>query len=299
MPRSSRRRNANDGSGARRRGTLWVPVGMAAAVGLGLRERGARPPRARSSLRSATRSSPSWCSASRSSSRPIFWLVDQLGIDPEGARRVLDRVSDSAARARGRAAEQVGEPSLVGRVLGLALFVLAIWSVIRVMRRLRPEPVDIGSRDVAARRHRHARNAVVSDRRARRRGGPTGTAGGSRPPVVRRGRSRPSSGAVWARRPPGRRRNSCPKWRWRTRRARRTSTHSRAPTRTSVTDRRTSTERRFANWTSTVERSSPRSDVARRRRATASDRPIADRHPGRRDHPVLPRAGICPVTVVP
>ena len=73
--------------------------------------------------------------------RPILWLVDKLGIDPEGARRVLDRVGRSASQARDRAVDRVGQPSLLGRLLGLALFVLVVWSLIRFMRRLTPESV--------------------------------------------------------------------------------------------------------------------------------------------------------------
>ena len=123
------------------RGTLWVPVAMAAAVGLGLRNGvldhvGSFLAPAGNALVSLL------VFVFEQLSRPIFWLVDKLGIDPEGARRVLDQVSRSAARARGRAAEQVGHPSLIGRVLGLALFALAVWSVIRFMRRLTPEPVE-------------------------------------------------------------------------------------------------------------------------------------------------------------
>jgi hypothetical protein len=73
--------------------------------------------------------------------RPIFWVVDALGIDPDGARRVLDRAARSASSARDRAFDRVGQPSVLGRVLGLALFVAVVWWLIRLMRRLRPEPV--------------------------------------------------------------------------------------------------------------------------------------------------------------
>jgi hypothetical protein len=120
---------------------LWVPVAMAAAVGLGLRNGvldhiGSFLAPVGNALVSLL------VFAFAQLSRPIFWLVDKLGIDPEGVRRLLDRVQGSASRARGRAAEHVGQPSLLGRVLGLALFVLAVWSVIRLMRRLTPEPVE-------------------------------------------------------------------------------------------------------------------------------------------------------------
>ncbi len=122
-------------------GTLWLPVAMAVAVGLGLRDGvldhlGSFLAPIGNALVSVL------VFVFAQLARPIFWLVDKLGIDPEGARRVLDRVGASAASARGRAAERVGEPSLIGRVLGLALFVLAVWCVIRFMRRLTPEAVE-------------------------------------------------------------------------------------------------------------------------------------------------------------
>jgi hypothetical protein len=120
---------------------LWVPVAMAATVALGLRDGvldhlGSVLAPIGNALVSVV------VFVFAQLARPIFWLVDKLGIDPEGARRVLDRVGESAANARGRAAEQVGQPSLIGRVLGLGLFVLAAWSVIRLMRRLTPESVE-------------------------------------------------------------------------------------------------------------------------------------------------------------
>jgi hypothetical protein len=121
-------------------GTLWVPVAMAAAVGLGLRNGvldhlGSFLAPVGNALVSLL------VFAFAQLSRPFFWLVDKLGIDPEGARRAIDRIGQSAARARERAADQVGQQSLLGRVLGLALFALAVWALIRLMRRLRPEAV--------------------------------------------------------------------------------------------------------------------------------------------------------------
>ncbi len=109
----------------------------------------ARPARTACSITSgrswhrwATRSCPLFVFVFEQLARPIFWLVDKLGIDPEGARRVLERAQRSAAHAGGRAADRVGQPSLLGRMLGLALFVLAVWGVIRFMRRLTPESVE-------------------------------------------------------------------------------------------------------------------------------------------------------------
>ena len=122
-------------------GALWVPVAMLAAVGLGLRN-GALDHLGSflAPIGNALVSVLVFTFAQLS--RPIFWLVDKLGIDPNGARRVLARAQASATRARGRALDQVGHPSLVGRVLGLALFLLAVWGVIRFMRRLTPESLE-------------------------------------------------------------------------------------------------------------------------------------------------------------
>jgi Domain of unknown function (DUF4129) len=122
-------------------GTLWVPVAMAAAVGLGLRN-GALDHLGSflAPIGNALVSLVVFAFAQLS--RPFFWLADKLGIDPEGARRVLDNARESTTRARERAAEQVGHPSLVGRVLGLALFVFAVWSVVRFIRHLTPEALE-------------------------------------------------------------------------------------------------------------------------------------------------------------
>ena len=82
--------------------------------------------------------------------RPIFWLVDRLGIDPEAVRRAFARLQANAARARHRTAEHAGGPSFLGRMLGLALFVAAAWALIRFLRRLRPETVTAGRRSSQA-----------------------------------------------------------------------------------------------------------------------------------------------------
>ncbi len=71
--------------------------------------------------------------------RPVFWLVDRLGIDPEGARRVFARIQANARHAGVKARQQVGHPTLLGRLIGLALFGLLIWGLVRLIRRLRPE----------------------------------------------------------------------------------------------------------------------------------------------------------------
>jgi len=83
--------------------------------------------------------------------RPVFWLVDQMGIDPEGVRRLFSRIQSSADQAGDEARRRIGQPSLLGRLIGLALFVGIVWVAIRVMRELRsgptaPLPLAAGSR---------------------------------------------------------------------------------------------------------------------------------------------------------
>ena len=119
-------------------GTTWIPVAMVTAVVLGVR--GGALDHLGSFLAPVGNILVSLIVFVFSQlSRPIFWLVDRLGIDPEGVRRVFARIQANADRARHRAAQQVGHPSLLGRMLGLTLFVLAVWGLIRFMRRLRPE----------------------------------------------------------------------------------------------------------------------------------------------------------------
>jgi hypothetical protein len=120
--------------------TLWIPVAMAVAVGLGLRN-GVLDHLGSLLAPVGNAVVAVLVFVFTQLARPILWLVDKLGIDPEGARRVLDRVGRSASQARDRAVDRVGQPSLLGRLLGLALLVLVVWSLIRFMRRLTPESV--------------------------------------------------------------------------------------------------------------------------------------------------------------
>jgi len=120
--------------------TLWIPVAMAVAVVLGLRN-GVLDHLGSLLAPFGNAVVAVLVFVFTQLARPFLWLVDKLGIDPEGARRVLDRVGRSASQARDRAVDRVGQPSLIGRLLGLALVVLVIWSLIRTMRRLTPEPV--------------------------------------------------------------------------------------------------------------------------------------------------------------
>ncbi|HEX6230858.1 MAG TPA: DUF4129 domain-containing protein [Actinomycetota bacterium] len=70
--------------------------------------------------------------------RPVFWLVDRLGIDPEAFRRFLE---DLRERGLARRAEEELErpgPSLWQRVLAFLAFAGAAYALYRVLRRFRP-----------------------------------------------------------------------------------------------------------------------------------------------------------------
>ncbi len=126
-------------------GTAWIPVAMLTSVVLGVR--GGVLDHLGSFLAPVGNVLVSLIVFVFSQlSRPIFWLVDRLGIDPEGVRRVFARIQANADGARRRAAQQVGHPSLLGRMLGLTLFVLATWGLIRFMRRITPETRGEGRR---------------------------------------------------------------------------------------------------------------------------------------------------------
>lgn len=125
--------------------TAWIPVAMVTAVVLGVR--GGALDHLGSYLAPVGNVLVSLIVFVFSQlSRPIFWLVDRLGIDPEGVRRVFARIQANADRARHRATQEVGHPSLFGRMVGLALFVLAAWGLIRFLRRLRPGTKGEGRR---------------------------------------------------------------------------------------------------------------------------------------------------------
>lgn len=70
--------------------------------------------------------------------RPIFWLVDQLHIDPRGVREFLESLRIRASRA----AHQSLAPSpysFIQRILGLLAFAGVVYMLFRVIRRFRPE----------------------------------------------------------------------------------------------------------------------------------------------------------------
>ena len=83
--------------------TLWIPVAMAVAVGLGLRN-GVLDHLGSLLAPIGNAVVAVLVFVFTQLARPILWLVDKLGIDPEGARRVLDRVGrERLAGARSRA----------------------------------------------------------------------------------------------------------------------------------------------------------------------------------------------------
>ncbi len=70
--------------------------------------------------------------------RPVFWLVDRLGIDPGGVREFFRRLREGALADRVR--EQVDRPDaeLWQRLLGLLAFAAIGYAIYRAIRRARP-----------------------------------------------------------------------------------------------------------------------------------------------------------------
>jgi hypothetical protein len=69
--------------------------------------------------------------------RPIFFLVDLLGIDPDRVREFFDRLREGAA---GRAINQrhAGPPEIWQRMLGFLVFAAIGYAVFRAIRHFRP-----------------------------------------------------------------------------------------------------------------------------------------------------------------
>ncbi len=69
--------------------------------------------------------------------RPVFFLVDLLGIDPDRVRELLDSLRDSVA---GRAVNQrhAGPPEIWQRMLGFLVFAAIGYAVFRAIRHFRP-----------------------------------------------------------------------------------------------------------------------------------------------------------------
>ena len=70
--------------------------------------------------------------------RPIFWLVDQLGIDPDRVRDFFEDLRESAARAAQEAGSSEG-PTVWQRILGFVAFAAIGYAVFRVIRRFTPK----------------------------------------------------------------------------------------------------------------------------------------------------------------
>jgi hypothetical protein len=71
--------------------------------------------------------------------RPIFWLVDRLGIDPERVRELLDSLRNGRV-GRTLAEQRTAGETLVQRMLGLLVFAAIGYAVFRAIRRFRPPP---------------------------------------------------------------------------------------------------------------------------------------------------------------
>ena len=69
--------------------------------------------------------------------RPIFWLVDRLGIDPDRVREFLESLREGSAR-RAFELQGAGEPSIWQLMLGFLVFAAIAYSVVRAIRHFRP-----------------------------------------------------------------------------------------------------------------------------------------------------------------
>lgn len=69
--------------------------------------------------------------------RPIFWLVDLLGIDPRKVRELLESLSNGRV-GRTLTEQRAAGETLVQRMLGLLVFAAIAYGVFRAIRRFRP-----------------------------------------------------------------------------------------------------------------------------------------------------------------
>jgi hypothetical protein len=81
--------------------------------------------------------------------RPVMWLMDQVHVDPEGLRKVVERIHRNADATRRAVAEQqrtAGSGVGVARVLAFVFLVAFVAGVVLVIRRLRsraaPEEIE-------------------------------------------------------------------------------------------------------------------------------------------------------------
>jgi hypothetical protein len=77
-------------------------------------------------------------------SRPLLWLADRIGIDPEGVRLFFERLQRRASR---REDELIGQGSGLERLIGLVILVLLavliVWLIQRQRDRLRRATADV------------------------------------------------------------------------------------------------------------------------------------------------------------
>jgi hypothetical protein len=71
--------------------------------------------------------------------RPLFWLAERLGIDPERVREFLERLRSSIAGARGPVTTHPPSPAPWARLLGLLVVVAIAFVMYRLLRRLRAD----------------------------------------------------------------------------------------------------------------------------------------------------------------
>jgi Domain of unknown function (DUF4129) len=82
--------------------------------------------------------------------RPIFWLVDKLGIDPARVRELLESLRNGRV-GRALTEQRTAGETLVQRMLGLLVFAAIGYAVFRAIRRFRPpsgaepEPRAVGT----------------------------------------------------------------------------------------------------------------------------------------------------------
>jgi len=68
--------------------------------------------------------------------RPVFFLVDLLGIDPDRVREFFDRLREGAGRAVTQ--RRAGPPEIWQRILGFLVFAAIGYAVFRAIRHFRP-----------------------------------------------------------------------------------------------------------------------------------------------------------------
>jgi len=70
--------------------------------------------------------------------RPVFWLVDQFGIDPDRVREFFESLREGAARRAAARGGEIGEPAAWQRLLALIIFAAIGYAIVRAIRRFRP-----------------------------------------------------------------------------------------------------------------------------------------------------------------